>query len=302
VTEQTNPFSHDALKREVQAALKDAAIFDIGSYGWLSESEADPEFIGHAMWQVDAPPLDHNALFGEGPVQRRPKDIEKEILTSGEDFEGLMAASRLSIGLALIWKRQAQDNPINESAFFWLHHIDAFLKLAIASDRLRDLLVIACTGAPPKRYKKGRGEPPLTYVTPFDNAGALIAKRGIADQHLVKPVGALPDVARELARFRVRRNVIVHDVATRMAEFVGNTVTVLQKRYDQEQAEGPQPKIPNGGERLKRGKERRAEIELEIDRAMEELREWYRLLIQASNYVFQVEYWTRRYDATPLSL
>jgi hypothetical protein len=59
VTEhQTNAFSHDALKREVQAALKDAAIYEIGSYGWLNEDEPDPEFIGHAMWQVDAPPLD----------------------------------------------------------------------------------------------------------------------------------------------------------------------------------------------------------------------------------------------------
>jgi hypothetical protein len=29
------------------------------------------------------------------------------------------------------------------------------------------------------------------------------------------------------------------------------------------------------GEQLKRGKERRTEIELEIDRAMEELGEWY---------------------------
>lgn len=301
MTEHKDAFIHEALKREVQAALNDAAIYEMGSYGWLNENEADPEFIGHAMWQVDAPPLDHSALFGEGPVQRRPKDIEKEILTSGEDFEGLMAASRLSIGLALIWKRQAQDNPINESDFFWLHHTDAFLKLAIGSDRLRDLLVIACTGAPSKRYKEGRGDPPLTYVTPFDNAGVLIAKRGIADQHLVKPVGALPDVARKLAQFRVRRNAIVHDVATRMAEFVGNTVTVLQERYDQQQTEVLKPTVPNGVERFKRGKERRAEIELEIDHAMEEIKEWYALLIQASNYVFQVEYWTRRYDATRLS-
>jgi hypothetical protein len=41
------------------------------------------------------------------------------------------------------------------------------------------------------------------------------------------------NVARELARFRVQRNAIVHDVATRMARFVGDTVTVLQERYDQ---------------------------------------------------------------------
>lgn len=74
----------------------------------------------------------------------------------------------------------------------------------------------------------------------------------------------------------------------------------LQDRYDQQQAKSAVPKGPPGGKGFKRGKERRAEIQLEIDRAMEEIKEWYTLLIQASNYVFQVEYWTRRYDAARL--
>src|SRR5215217_5726390 len=172
------------------------------------------------MWQVDAPSLDESALFGESRVRIRPREIEKEILTSGEDFWGLMEASRLSIGLALVWKRLARDNPINESAYFWLHHTDSFLKLAMASDRLRDLLIIACTNAPPKPYNKKNRR----YVTPFENAGDLIAKRGIDDHHLVGPLAALPAVAHELYRYRLRRNAIVHDVATRMAQFVGDTV------------------------------------------------------------------------------
>jgi len=130
------PFSPEALKREVQAALNEASIYDIGSYGWLNEYDADPEFVGHAMWQIDQPLAHQIELFGEGPVRKRPKDIEKEILTSGEDFCGLMETSRLSIGLALIWKHTARENPLNENNFFWLHHTDAFLKLAIASDRI----------------------------------------------------------------------------------------------------------------------------------------------------------------------
>jgi hypothetical protein len=290
MVQQENRSFHEALRREVYAALKDAGIYEIGSYGWLNENDPDPDYIGHAMWQIEAPPLDQSALFGEGPVNRRPEDIEREILTSGEDFWGLMEASRLSIGLTLIWKPQARDNPISEDDFFWLHHTDSFLKLAIASDRLRDLLVIACTGSPPKRYKKG-------YTTPFDHARALIAKRGIPDQHLDGPLGALPALARELAKFRVRRNAIVHDVTTRMADFVGNTVTNLQKRFDQQRAIDPESELQSGCDWLKRGGERRAEIELEIDVATEELKEWYTLLIQTSNYVFQVEYWTRRYEA-----
>ena len=289
---------HLALERDVQEALNEASIYAIGSYGWVSENDPDPEFIGHAMWQVDQPPLDQSALFGEGPVRRRPKDIEKEILICGEDFCGLMEMSRLSIGLSLVWKSKAQQNPINESNFFWLHHTDSFLKLAMASDRLRDLLIIACTGKAAKHYAKNqKGKSRLTYVTPFDNAGVLISKRGIYEQNLVKPLRELPAVARELAKFRIRRNAIVHKVATRMAKFIGETATVLQKRFDQEQKKSYLPKRTNGSEWLLRSKKRKTEIELEIERAIEDLKTWYTLLIEASNFVFQVEYWTRRHDA-----
>ena len=289
---------HLDLQRDVQEALNEASIYEIGSYGWVSENDPDPEYIGHAMWQIDQPPIDQSALFGEGPVRRRPKDVEKEILICGEDFCGLMEMSRLSIGLALVWKCQAQQNPINESNLFWLHHTDSFLKLAMASDRLRDLLVIACTGKAAKRYGKyQKGKPQPTYVTPFKDAGVLISKRGIHEQHLVKPLRELPVVAPELAKFRNRRNEIVHDVATRMAKFIGETATVLQKRFDQEQKKSFQPKRRNGSELLLRSKTRRVEIELEIECATEELKKWYTLLIEASNHVFQVEYWTRRHDA-----
>ena len=285
-----------ALKSKVEVALKESSVYDLSSYGWISENDPDPEFIGHAMWQIDQPPLNHSALFGEAPVQRRPKDIEKEILICGEDFSGLMEISRLSIGLALVWKSQAQENPINESDFFWLHHTDSFLKLAMASDRVRDLLIIACTGARARRYGKNR-KPRPTYVTPFDEAAVLIRQRGISDQHLVQPLSTLPVIARELVKFRDRRNVIVHEVATRMAKFVGEAATRLQKRFDQEQMKRSLPTKPNASEGLSRAKRRKAEIEREIECATEDLKDWYRLLIQASNSVFQVEYWTRRYEA-----
>src|SRR5690349_4087382 len=168
------------VERHVQVALNEASIYEIGSYGWVNENDPDLEFIGHAMWQMDQPPLDQNALFGEGPVRRRPKDIEREILISGEDFCGLMEMARLSIGLSLLWKCQAQQNPINESNFFWLHYTDSFLKLAMASDRLRDLLIIACTGRAAKYYgKKQKGKLRPTYETPFEDAVVLISERGI---------------------------------------------------------------------------------------------------------------------------
>jgi hypothetical protein len=121
VAEQSSPSVPDVIRDAVQAALKDATMRGIGSYGWLNEHEPDPEYIGHAMWQTDPPLVEQSALFEDGPVRRRPKDIEREILTSGEEFWGFMEASYLSIGLTLIWKTPAQNNPINDSVFFWLH-------------------------------------------------------------------------------------------------------------------------------------------------------------------------------------
>ena len=142
-----------ALDREVTSALNDAQIYDIASYGWSNESDPNPNFIGYAMWDMDRPSIDLDALFAEQAVGRRPSEIEKIILTTGQDFTGLMQASRLSIVLALVWHRQATHDPFGDSPFYWLHHTDSFLKLAIASDRLRDLLVMTCTGDSYRSYK-----------------------------------------------------------------------------------------------------------------------------------------------------
>ncbi len=283
-----------AVEREVQTALTEASVYDVGSYGWLNENDADPEFIGHAMWQTDQPSIDFEALLGETPVSRRPEEIEKEILIAGEDFCGLMQAARLSIGLALLWQTQARRDYLNENSFFWLHHTDAFLKLAIASDRLRDLLVIACTGAPRKSYQgKGRPSRNHKYVTPYQDARDLLAVHGINDDRLVKPLAALPELARKLFTYIDRRHEIVHEIATHMAKVVRDNVSELQQRYDQEREHGFAPRsdaewFPVSAEHAHEDESRRR-----IDHAIHELRDWYILLIQTSNYVFQIEYWSR---------
>ena len=292
MVEEANFTFSELLKSAVEAKLKNAELYDIASYGWLNENDPDPEYIGHAMWQIDAPAIDDQALFEDRPVQRRPKEIEKEILVVGEDFWGLMQASRLSIGLALIWKSKAQQNPINDSNFFWLHHTDAFLKLAMASERLRDLLVIGCTGGPLKSYRPEQRK--RRFTAPFVEASDLIAVRGIDKRHLVEPLRQLTSSGRVLFKYIDRRNQIVHEVATRMAQFVDETVSRLQRRYDHEQKNRFQAKIARKTDMMSRAKRRRKQIIGEIDCAADELREWYLLLIQTSNLVFQVEYWTRR--------
>jgi hypothetical protein len=286
------PFDPSAFEREVNSALKEASVCDIDSCGWLNENDPDPDFIGHAMWQTDQPTIDLHALLGETPVRKRPKDVEKEILTAGDDFCGLMTISRLSIGLMLMWQRQARDNLLNESSFFWLHHTDAFLKLAIASDRIRDLLIVACTGTEPKIYKKKDPRNRL-YVTPYKDARKLLADRGLEDQRLLEPLESLPRQAEEVYTYIDRRNKIVHEIATRVGISTRDSVLELQHRHDEEQTHGFSPRsyeqwFSTGADRARDDEHHR-----KIDRAINELREWYALLIQTSNCVFQVEYWSR---------
>jgi hypothetical protein len=292
MSEQVVPFFPATLEREVRSVLNDAAIYDIDSYGWLNENDPDPEFIGHAMWQTDQPSIDLNALMGEQPVRRRPEEAEKPILTTGEDFCGLMQASRLSIGLALLWHRQARKNSWNESPFFWLHHMDAILKLAIASDRLRDLLIVSCTGASLKSYKS-KAKRNRLYVTSFKEAEQLLGDRGLRNSRLSEPLVSLPKLGDVIFAYINRRNTIVHEVATRMANFMRDSVSGLQKRFDQEREHGFSPRSDAPASWLSAADARVVEFQAEVDRAIDALRDWYTLLIQASNLVFQVECWSR---------
>jgi hypothetical protein len=293
VSHKVVPLLPKQLEREVESILKQAKIYNIEHIGWLNQNDPDPNQIGHAMWQLDQPRIDERALIGESPVRTRPSDLEKEILTAGEDFYGLMQASRLSIGLFLLWMNHSGNNLFDQSPFSQLHYIDAFIKLAIASDRLRDLLIIACTGASKKIYeaqdrKKGR------FTTPFMDANALLNSRGLSDPRLAEPVMALPEIAKKLWSYRERRNKIVHEVATSVGALMRDSVTELQERYDQEQEKGFSPRSVDF-EQWSAASEASVRQDRERTNLMiYDLRNWYELLINASNLVFQVEHWSRK--------
>jgi hypothetical protein len=277
----------------IEIELKEAGVYQLHRYGWATETDPDAEYIGHAMWQSDAPSIDEDALLNAAPVRRRPTEHEKEVLVTGEDFEGLMEASRLSIGLAMIWKAPAQANPINESTFFWLHHMDAFIKLAIASERLRDLLILGIASGRLKSYKR-RPENPR-YSAPFQEAYDRITERGIDTESFSNAVRQLPQLGVNLYEYIKRRNAIVHDTATRMAEFIKRSITTLQQRYDLE-ANKLRSSTETPTDAVARARTRREQRVTEMDHAVNELCEWYLLLVRASNFVFQVEYWTRKLE------
>ena len=60
------------LDQEASSLLTLNGVYDIGSYGWQSEKTEDPDYIGHAMWQVNPPcETEWENLFDNAPVRHR---------------------------------------------------------------------------------------------------------------------------------------------------------------------------------------------------------------------------------------
>lgn len=287
----------ELLTLEIEAALLKEKVYDIGAIGWLNADNPDPDLIGHAMWQLDQPSIDFNALWGEHPVHDRPEDLEKEILTAGEDYCGVMQACRLSIGLALIWYQQAYETPFNQDSFFWMHHTDAFLKLEIASDRLRKVLIVACTGASSKKFKnrpEARDRKDWNwFVTPFHLAKELLNERHLTDPRFAEALDRIPALSEEVFKFIDRRNKIVHEVATRMAMSSENGLREMQQLHDKQKNSDFTKPVYDFKEWDKLGHAREKKIQDDVKSRKDELSRWYHLLEDLGNYVFQIEYWSR---------
>lgn len=274
-----------------------ARIYDIGAYGWLNENDVDDEYVGHAMWQLE-PPLSH-ALedpFGERPVHVRPTETDKGAVVAGEDFCGMMRLARMSIALALAWRKHRPSHPLDSHPYFWLHHTDAVLKLSVAADRLRDLMIVACTGGGAKEFERPRGKT-TWYVTPFEHAAALLQARGALSPKVTDSLAALPQLAHQIYNHIDQRNRIVHEIATRMAQVTRDQAEALQERYDREQEAGHTPFVPM--REIPALEDIGDAQRSELDQALAAICDWYKTLVNASNHVFQVEHWSRMKGGKP---
>ena len=280
-----------SLESAARELLHTAGVYDIGSYGWLNENDVDPEFVGHAMWQLDQPlvrPLDDP--FDERPVLERPSPRDQQVLVAGEDFCGMMRLARSSIGLALLWRTYRPGHPLDDQPYLDLHQTDAILKLAIASDRLRDVLVVACTGDTVDTYQYA-AKANRRYVTPFERSSQLLAARGVPLVEMTGPIAALPPLAHKIFTNIDTRNSIVHEIATRTGHLTRQQAEALEQRYDRESRAGPiafKPTRENRdfGEAV-------STYAAGLDQVVNKLIDWYALLVTASNLVFQIEYWSR---------
>ena len=96
-TPQTARELDAAVRGKIEQLLNAAGVWDFHSYGWVNAYDADPEFIGHAMWQTE-PPFEHDHLWSIGgrgrpthPPPPEVTEVQRLLAVAGADFDGLMA-------------------------------------------------------------------------------------------------------------------------------------------------------------------------------------------------------------------
>jgi hypothetical protein len=279
----------EALRKTADELLNADGIYPVLDYGWEGEDTPSSEYTGLAMWTTDAPfELDNNFWHRTAPPPE-PTEQDEIFHKAAEDFIGTMELARTSIGLTRYsWEHRKPDDVLDDEETFWEYRATAVLWLNIASDRIRDYFVMARVGIPTREYKKLH-EKNSIYARPFrmhhSGEGELARKVAIE----VMPL------AERLGRFRRTRNEIVHGIASRRGRNA-----LISLNYQREEAKQT-PFVPHSMTTAVFDSGGRAEVaqtieeakQKELKDALQELREWYLLLVRSSSMVFEFEYWKR---------
>jgi hypothetical protein len=283
--ESASDHLNDVVHAEAERLLQEAEIRKLSSFGWLNAYDPDPEYIGHAKWQVE-PPIDNPMIFHARatyrPKQPDPPEWLKTIAVAGADFEGLMEAARMSIGLLLMAVDAASGKELFfDDLLFDIHRMSALIYLATASERLRELFIAAAFRLPQKEYNeakgKVRGEPRHYFSSPLIEAADKFA----GYQCLTKLIALAPAIV----DMRKDRNVLVHEIATRIA----------YREREAQAAQSDLPPIAEGFERLQAIRAKpRERVAREHATVIDVLSGRYTLLVLTSNEIFDFENQVRR--------
>jgi len=270
------------IRGELAELLRTNAIYKLNHYGWLDADTPNPEFIGHAL----PPPLGWDFAFANtfagNPLSNFPplQPWQKFLSISHSDFEGLMEAARLSIGLALFHGALLKDEPFADESLFRVYRMASIINLSMASDRIRDILVAAIFQKSTKEYAKGKYSESKRslYTTPFCEAASVLTRFAELSNSLVQ----LSELANKIFELRQQRNEIVHEIATHLG-------------WSEKRRLNDQSVNISKTERLKKrvsvdrdlvAVEHRARNTEKIEMELEAPIKWYRLLIMLSNCVF----------------
>lgn len=278
-----------SFQDETDQLLSKNKIYDILNYGWLDHDTPDPEHFGHFIWQKE-PPFEHEwgAFFNQGKVKHTPTKRDEVFLRNGEDFAGSMIFARHSLGMTLCYAETLDpENLVGNDAEFWHECSSALLWLNIASDRLREYLLMAAFGQTQKQYTKQykKQYPKQNHRIPYSEP----FKRALdqSSDELCETLRKLLALATIIQDHRKRRNKLVHEVATRTAE---RSLEMLR----QQRAEAKR------GQAIPQHNDMHPPYHLHITddaeqraAALERAKQWYTNLVDASSLVFEFEYFSR---------
>ncbi len=271
---------NDAVHEEVERLLREAKISKLSSFGWLNASDPDPDLIGHAKWQLTPPidnPLFFNARATYKPTQPEPPDWLRSIAVAGADFEGLMEAARMSMGLLLLSIDAARGKEFFDDAFFDVHRMSALMYLATASERLRELFIAAAFRQKQDEYNKSKAKAGTNSRREFSSPFAEATTSFPGHECLSKLNCLIPAVL----EMRRERNILVHKIATAMAH--------REREAHGRKSELADPTTENFQEFQKMRSVIRERLARERDTTIEKLSERYTLLVLTSNEIFDFE-------------
>ena len=274
------------LRYKSEELLNEKGIYDINSYGWVDHDTPDPDFFGHAIYQMQPPfQMDWGALLEEAKATYFPTTRDETLVRSGEDFVGTMVFARLTLGMALCYAQGVEADIMTDEPMvsYWQEYAATLHWLNVASDRLRDYFVMALFGQSVKEYNKAyrlkNGNQQPTYSMPFQEAGKNSSGPS-------KPsLGKLAPLAGKLQKHRTDRNIIVHRIASLAAK------QSMELLYEQRRLIGTNPSSIGATESRPWGFQTTAEL---IESSIRQCKYWYGDLVIASSLVFEVEYFNRK--------
>jgi hypothetical protein len=258
------------LDAEIELTLRNAGVYSVAAYGWMDHETPDPEYMGHNLWQIDPPfEPDFSAMMNGEVVKYEPTTRDEVLTRNGEDFVAVMIAARRSMGMALLRARSIQAAVNSEE--FWQEYSTCTMLLSIASDRLRDFLVMAVDGVD---YEDLRTE----------------KDRGRAVKQAIATILGLDAFVMKILRFKKIRDDIVHKLAMLPTRRMLNTL-----RNQKEHAISGQPvKIWTPTAEEWESVMAQSLGGPTLDAEIDQMKKWHHCLIDASNLVFKAENDIRR--------
>jgi hypothetical protein len=216
------------------------------------------------------------------PEQPEPPEWLKTIAVAGADFEGLMEAARMSMGLLLLSIDAAKGKEFFDDSFFDVHRMSALIYLATASERLRELFIAAAFRQKQDEYIKSkvkvRGKSRREFLSPFVEAANTFTGYNC----LTKLMSLIPAVV----EMRDERNILVHEIATGIAH--------RERESHARKSEPAAPTVENFKELQTMRAVIRERLAQERETVIKKLSDRYTLLVVTSNEIFDFESHVRR--------